>query len=398
MKLYPLSLPQQAMFLDALKYGDTAKFNMGAISIVSGPFDTLLFQKSLEFAHRVHDVRRMRVHIDGEGAWQEFLAPENSRYPFEEFDFSSHPDPIQSAIGWVLGDFSRPIPLEEGTLHGDILFQLGVELYCWYQKFHHIANDGHGLTIFNETVVAAYNELHQNNRLPEFEQHPYIDFVEEDTLYAASSQFTKDDIFWSEKFQTLPQPLPFSARKNGLKGDILHTERCTLSVKREVYNSLVSRCNLMGVTPAQFLLACFFAYLHRFTGNEDIVIGTPILNRSNHVFRRTVGLFMGMMPLRIRIDKNETLFDLAAKIKAETRICYRHQRFPYGEILRRCRSVDGFSHGIFDVTFVYRKLDFDLLFGGSPMRTISLDLGVRDETLSIDVDDYNEAEAVNILF
>ena len=74
MKLYPLSLPQQAMFLDALKYGDTAKFNMGAISIVSGPFDTLLFQKSLEFAHRVHDVRRMRVHIDGEGAWQEFLA------------------------------------------------------------------------------------------------------------------------------------------------------------------------------------------------------------------------------------------------------------------------------------------------------------------------------------
>ncbi len=129
MKLYPLSLPQQAMFLDALKYGDTAKFNMGAISIVSGPFDTLLFQKSLEFAHRVHDVRRMRVHIDGEGAWQEFLAPENSRYPFEEFDFSSHPDPIQSAIGWVLGDFSRPIPLEEGTLHGDILFQLGVELY-----------------------------------------------------------------------------------------------------------------------------------------------------------------------------------------------------------------------------------------------------------------------------
>ena len=398
MKLYPLSLPQQAMFLDALKYGDTAKFNMGAISIVSGPFDTLLFQKSLEFAHRVHDVRRMRVHIDGEGAWQEFLAPENSRYPFEEFDFSSHPDPIQSAIGWVLGDFSRPIPLEEGTLHGDILFQLGVELYCWYQKFHHIANDGHGLTIFNETVVAAYNELHQNNRLPEFEQHPYIDFVEEDTLYAASSQFTKDDIFWSEKFQTLPQPLPFSARKNGLKGDILHTERCTLSVKREVYNSLVSRCNLMGVTPAQFLLACFFAYLHRFTGNEDIVIGTPILNRSNHVFRRTVGLFMGMMPLRIRIDKNETLFDLAAKIKAETRICYRHQRFPYGEILRRCRSVDGFSHGIFDVTFVYRKLDFDLLFGGSPMRTISLDLGVRDETLSIDVDDYNETEAVNIYF
>ena len=398
MKMYPLSLPQQAIFLDALKYGATAKFNMGAICIISGPFDAVLFRKSLEFAHGVHDVRRMLVHIDGDGARQEFMAPDSCPYPFEEFDFSNHPDPIQSAIGWVLGDFSRPIPLVQGILHGDILFHLGEELYFWYQKFHHIANDGFGLTVFNDSVAAAYNELLQNNRLPEFEQHSYIDFLEEDRIYEASAQFSKDDIFWSEKFQTLPQPLPFTARKNGLKGDLLHTERCTLSVKREVYNSMVMHCQTMGVTPAQFLLACLFAYLHRFTGSEEIVIGTPILNRSNHAFRRTVGLFMGMMPLRILIDKNKTLFDLAATIKSETRICYRHQRFPYGEILRRCRSVDGFCQGIFDVTFVYRKLDFDLLFGASPMRTISLDLGVRDETLSIDVDDYNEAEAVNIYF
>ena len=371
---------------------------MAAVCIIPGPIDIAFFRKSIQFAFRVHEAQRTKLHLDREGAMQEFLPPDTTSYGFEEFDISSNPDPLKSTIEKVLADFSRPMQLTEVPLHADILFRLSHNLHIWYTKFHHIANDGFGLSNVTDTVAEAYNTLLNKNTLPDFQSYAYTDFVAEDLAYAASEQFTKDEVFWRQKFQTLPEPLPFTARKTRMKGDIHHTERYTLSVKREVYNSMVNRCQATGVTPAQFILACMFAYLNRFTGREDIVIGTPILNRSNHAFRRTAGLFMGMMPLRIHIDRNETLFDLAAKIKSETRTCYRHQRFPYGEILNHCRSLEGFCQSIFDVTLVYRKLDFDAHFGSTPMRTISLDPGVRDETLSIDVDEYNEAEPVNFFF
>ena len=107
---------------------------------------------------------------------------------------------------------------------------------------------------------------------------------------------------------------------------------------------------------------------------------------------------MNMMPLRIRIGRNASVVGLAGRIKAETRACYRHQRFPLGETLRHCRSLDGFCHGIFDVTVVYRKLDYDVTFGGSPMRVITLDTRAREETLSLEVDEYNQGEDVNLFF
>ena len=104
------------------------------------------------------------------------------------------------------------------------------------------------------------------------------------------------------------------------------------------------------------------------------------------------------MPLRILVERDSTVFKLAAAIKAETRSCYRHQRFPLSEVLRHCRSLDGFCHGVFDVTVVYRKLDYGLTFGGAPMRVTTLDTGVRSETLSLEIDDYGAREDVNLFF
>ena len=134
------------------------------------------------------------------------------------------------------------------------------------------------------------------------------------------------------------------------------------------------------------------------TGRDDIVIGTPILNRSNHAFRRTAGMFMNMMPLRIAIAKGATVLELARQISAETKACYRHQRFPLGEICGTAARLDGFCHGVYDVTMVYRKLDYDIQFGGSPARTVTLDTQARTETLSLEVDEYNSDEDVNLFF
>ncbi len=396
--MYPLSLPQQSIYLDALRHGATTKHNMGGALIISGPLDIGRFRQSLECARHVHDVQRMRLHWEGETVRQEFLAAEDCPSAFEYFDFSSRLQPYPDALEWILEDIGRPMRLNGFPLYRDVLFCLGKDLHLWFPKFHHISNDAFGHSLIAGTVAAAYTELLRNRPCPAFKSFSYLDFIEDDRAYASSGQFGRDEAFWREKFRAMPEPLPFTSRKGGLRGDILRTERCTLELNRLVYRSVLRRCEEADVTPFQFLLACLFTYLYRVTGCDDMVIGTPILNRSNHAFRRTAGMFMNMMPIRLRLDRTMSLLALAEVIKGETRACYRHQRFPLREILQWCRTLDGFFHGVYDVTFVYRKLDYDLSFGDSPLRVVTLDTQAREETLSVEVDEYNQEEDVNLFF
>ncbi len=393
---YPLSFPQQAILLDSLLHGPTTKFNMGGGILIRGPLDSTLFRQGVEFAFQQHDVQRMRIHVEGDEARQEFVTEAGCR--FEVMDFSGRIEPFQSAVDWLLADIGRPMREDQFPLSSDVLFRLGNDLHLWYPKFHHIANDGYGHSLIAETVAAGYNGLHANGVLPELERHSYAGFISDDREYAASARFREDEAFWQRKFSTMPEPLPFTARKGSLKGDVLKTDRCTLGLHHLVYSAVLRLCNEAGVTPFQFLLAVLFAYLHRVTGRDDIVIGTPILNRSNHAFRRTAGMFMNMMPLRMAIANSTTVLGLARQIAAEVRACYRRQRFPFGEILRHCRTLDGYSYGVFDVTMIYRKLDYDIQFGGSPARTVTLDTQARDEVLSIEVDEYHADEDVNLFF
>jgi amino acid adenylation domain-containing protein len=395
---HPLTFPQQAIYLDALLRPSTTKFNMGGGIVIRGPLDTELFRQGLEGALGAHDAQRIRIYPDGETAMQEFVPEQECTPAFEMRDVSQRPKPLRSAIDWLLADIGRPMRVDQFPLYGDFLFRLAGDLHLWYPKFHHIAYDAFGHSLIAATAAQGYNELLRCGRLPSLERRTYAAFIEDDRAYSTSAQFRNDEAFWRQKFPAMPQPLPFTARKGELTGDVLRTERCELALNRLVYDSVARRADEAGITPFQLLLACLYAYLSRTSGCDDIVIGTPILNRSNHAFRRTAGMFMNMMPLRIRIEPDATVFGLAERIKAETRSCYRHQRFPLSETLRHCRSVDGFCHGVFDVTVVYRKLNYDITFGGSPIRVITLDTGAREETLSLEIDEYNDDEDVNLFF
>src|SRR5215467_14096644 len=93
---YPLSFPQQAIFLDALLNGPGANFLMGGGIVIRGPLDNSLFRHAVEFAFRQHDAQRMRVYLERGEMKQEFI--EDAECPFTFHDFSGRPDPFRSAV------------------------------------------------------------------------------------------------------------------------------------------------------------------------------------------------------------------------------------------------------------------------------------------------------------
>ncbi|MDD4109564.1 MAG: AMP-binding protein, partial [Prolixibacteraceae bacterium] len=178
----------------------------------------------------------------------------------------------------------------------------------------------------------------------------------------------------------------------------LKTEHITLNLHRMCYSSLIRTADLCGSTPFQALLAILYITLYKLYGSDDIVVGMPVLNRSNHKFKNTSGLFMNMTMLRMHIDPARTLSDFLEVVRSEVKECYRHQRIPLSEIFRHFRHTPGFRNELFDVTIVYRKMDFSQKLGENKLNAVTLDTQVRNESLGIEIDEYDDEDNVNIFF
>ncbi|WP_022851250.1 non-ribosomal peptide synthetase [Limisalsivibrio acetivorans] len=391
---YRLSSPQEAIYVDSLLYGPTPKYNMGGFAPIRGHVDVELFKKAHRLALGVHDAFLTRLEYTPDGVMQ---STGHELYPPTIIDFSDSPSAYREAIDWVMDDFKNPVPIDGYPLGADVLIKVDEELWVWYPKFHHIINDAFGHMLFTDTLTSFYNTLLAGGT-PEKDILNYRDFVEDDEKYFSSPGFEKGAKFWNDKFADLPEPISFTGSKSGLsERDTLGTKRLTLSMKRYCYNDMLRICAENDITSFHFLLAVSYAYFYRTKGQDDIVIGMPILNRNNRKFRNTSGMFMSMMPLRIKIEPDWSFLELALAVSKELRASYRYQRYPLGQIIKDCRTKEGFTGNLFDITFVYRKLSYNQNFGGSPMSMFTLDTGAREESLSIEVDEYDDGD-VNIFF
>ncbi|MDA3929170.1 MAG: amino acid adenylation domain-containing protein, partial [Prolixibacteraceae bacterium] len=243
-----------------------------------------------------------------------------------------------------------------------------------------------------------YNSLLENNSFPEIKSYSYLDFLTDDIKYKNSESFKNSLVYWKEKLTPLPSPFDFSIKKYNLKQKSLHTEKVILNIHRMCYSSLLKVSEQIGVSTFQALLGVLFISLSKFWNRNDIIIGMPILNRSNKRFKNTAGLFMSMVPFRISFLNENSFIEILNKIKAETREIYRHQRAPIFETINQLRTDPNFLNELFDVTVVYRRMNFSQQFGECKLCSITDDAPYKSESLVLEIDEYNDDDDVNFHF
>ncbi len=396
-KIYPLTLPQQSFYYDYLLYRNESKYNMGGSLLLNGDLDLDLFEKSINYVTTKFDAQRLRfVTKDGQ-LYQKFV--QETQGNFEYIDFRACEDPLQAALQFLENENHKPFPFENKNLFMDKVLQTDEKQYIWFPRFHHFSNDANGRSVINQAISETYNSLFANGTFPEINSFSYLDFLKDDLLYRESADFKNSSLFWQKKLTPLPEPLDFTAKKHSIKNFSLHNERVTLNVHRICYASIMKIADETGVSTFQALLGILYTTLYKLYRKNDIIIGMPVLNRSNHKFRNTPGLFMNMIPLRLNLAAEWTLADILNAIKTEVKESYRHQRLPLSETFKYFRTHPDFKNELFDVTIIYRKMNFSHKFGNAEkFIPITLDTQLRNESLSIEIDEYDEDENVNIYF
>jgi surfactin family lipopeptide synthetase A len=368
------TLPQQDIYYEQLLYPGKAIYNIGASISIAGDLSFAMMEEAYQQLVAQHDAFRTVIHEDG----FEVLATYNVKLGF--VDFSSTENGETAAINYMQADFIQPFDLFCGKpLHRFCLVKVRDGFHYLYSVYHHIITDGWGTSLLFQRLVKNYNELKGSGIIQSQYPFSYTSFVADDQQYRTGEAWQQDKDYWVNRFATIPAILvpgtgePESRRKE-------------LMVPRVVYDRL-------GGSAFHTILGLLYTYLGRYYGNSDFAIGLPVLNRDKAVFKKTVGLFMGLSPLRMVLDYEETFEALVGRIKAQLRQDYRHQRFPLGQLVRELGM-----HPLFSVTLSYEKHNYADAFAGTVTKVIPLTHGAERVPLAIYIREFDPGEAVKIDF
>ncbi|MCD0465159.1 non-ribosomal peptide synthetase [Flavobacterium sp. ENC] len=389
-----LTLPQQDVYFEQLLFPNDPIYNIGAKIEIKGVLHTDAFRKAYTALIDQHDTYRSILVKNQEEIAIKIVEEHQSQLGFA--DFSDRVNAEEEAADYMQKEFMKPFDLfDENLLHVFTLVKVKEDFHYLFSVYHHIITDGWGTSLMFQRLVQNYNEIYESGDVITIYPFPYKEFMEDDYEYQNSEAFLEDKKYWVEKFKILPEAL---LEKEFLAdGPENKSSRKELIIKREVYNQLNELAAENKCSSFHIILSVLYTYFGRKHQNNDFAIGLPVLNRSKAKYKKTVGLFMGISPLRITLDFETTFEELITQIKNQLRNDYRHQRFPLGKLIQELQVFTE-KEKIFNITLSYEKQNYATDFMNTKTRVIPLTHQSERVALAIYIREFDESEDVKIDF
>jgi amino acid adenylation domain-containing protein len=388
-----LTLPQQDVYFEQLLYPNEPIYNIGAKIEIRGDIDIEIFNKAYIALIDQHDAYRTVLVRKGENIKVKLIDDHQSELGF--VDFSQKENSKEEANLYMHKEFTKPFDIfNSDLLHTFILVKVSQNFYYLFSVYHHIITDGWGTSLMFQRLVQNYNEIFEYGKVQTNYPFSYKNFALEDEQYQNSESFGKDRQYWTLKFESLPESL-FSRVDDTFK--INKSKRKELVLKRILYNQLNIVSKEYGSSTFHLILATLYLYFGRKHQNKDFAIGLPVLNRNKKIHKNTVGLFMGISPLRIQLDFETTFKDLVRGIKNQLRKDYRHQRFPLGKLIQELQIFQE-KEKLFNITLSYEKQNYSNNFLNTQTQVVPMTHESERVALAIYIREFDEKEDVKIDF
>ena len=194
-------------------------------------------------------------------------------------------------------------------------------------NIHHILTDGWSLGLICRKVMIAYSDL-TGETIDEDISSSYIDYLNYEQEYINSAKYINDKKYWNNLFETIPEtvtiPGSYSTETNSCKAN-----RKEFILSKSLISSIQDFCAKNKISIFNFFTAILSTYIYKISNNNDFVIGTPILNRTNYKEKNTVGMFVNVSPLRISVNNQNNFIKFAEEIATSSKEMLRHQKYSY---------------------------------------------------------------------
>jgi amino acid adenylation domain-containing protein len=349
-----LSFAQERLwFLDRLEPGSAA-YNIPGAFLAEGDLDRQALARSLEEIVRRHEVLRTTFMAGEEGPLQSVSPP--VRVPFPLIDFAGLPKGLreQAAREVVSREARRPFDLSRGPLLRVALLRLEPRRHVALFVLHHAVSDGWSLELLIREIGTLYSALREG-RAPQLQELPvqYADFAEWQRARLSGEALEAQIAYWRERLCGAP---PFLGLPTDRPRAAIAASRGAASfpwrIDPGVEQALRALGRARGATPFMVLLAAFYALLHRYTGQTDLVVGATVAGRQGRETESLIGLFINTLAMRATLGGDTPFHELLARVRESVLEDYAHQDLPFEKLVETLRPERSLHHTpVFQVLF-----------------------------------------------
>jgi amino acid adenylation domain-containing protein len=352
----PLSFGQQRLwFLQQLDPGSHS-YNTPFALRLSGDLDVAALAWTLEQVVRRHETLRTTFRVSG-GEPVQVIAPPGPQ-PLPLVDLSALP----ARVGW--GEAQRLTAVEAATPF-DLarppvvrlrLLRLTHAEHVLLFTIHHVSGDGWSTGVLTHEVAELY-AARIAGRAPDLPALPvqYADFAVWQREWLRGEALEAQIAYWRERLTGAPPllELPTDRPRPPVPGD--RSGRVSADLPDAVWSSAEELGRREGATPFMTLLAVYAILLQRYSGQDTVVVGTPIANRNRREIEGLIGFFANTLVLRTDLGDDPTFRNLVRRVRENALGAYAHQDLPFEKLVDELQPPRDMSHApVFQVMLVHQ--------------------------------------------
>jgi amino acid adenylation domain-containing protein len=381
---YPLSLAQQRLWFLHQLQPDNAYYNTAGAMRLKGDLHVAALQRTLSEIVRRHDVLRTSFPmLDGKPV--QLVGPvEPQALPLMDLHDVPAAERESVAKRFVNDESQRPFDLASGPLLRTNLLRLSDDEHVLLVTMHHIISDGWSIGIFLREMAALYNAFSQglSSPLPELSIQ-YVDYASWQEESLNEEVLSEQLAFWKRQLKGSNSTLdfPFDRLRTETPSGRAGAESFNLSP--DVMRALEALSRQEDVTPFMTLLAAFYVLLYRYTGQEDINIGSPLAGRSRVETEELIGFFINSLVFRGDLSGNPSFRELLRRVREMVLDAQGNQDIPFEKVVEALQPERSLMRTpLFQAVFSMENLPA----GALELRQLTVTpLAVADETTQFDL-------------
>src|SRR5262244_1752419 len=353
----PLSFAQQRLwFLDQLEPGSSVYNVPGAVRI-RGALDVIDLELSLNEIVRRHEALRTIFSVV-EGNAVQIISP-SLNFCLQRIDLTDRNESEREVKAQHLAseEARRSFDLSSGPLLRATLIILGQDDHVLVLTMHHIVSDGWSMGVLYRELSLLYEAFSkgQPSPLPELSIQ-YADFAVWQRQWLQGEVLESQLSYWKKQLEGAPAVLNLPMDRPRPPLQSFRGARRSLELSKGLTRDLKNLSRQNDVTLFMTLLAAFQTLLYRYTAQEDVVVGSPIANRSRSEIENLIGFFANTLVLRSDLSGDPTFSELLVRVREVALGGYAHQDLPFEKLVEDLNPGRNLSHSpLFQVMFVLQN-------------------------------------------
>ncbi|AET61188.1 iturin a synthetase a [Paenibacillus terrae HPL-003] len=375
---YPVSSSQKRMYVLDQLGGGTAYHVPGQL-FIEGDLEVSRFIEAVKEAILRHE--SFRTYFDLEDG--EVVQKVRDTIPFDIPYIRISKEEVKQ----VRALFVQPFHLGTAPLFRAELYEFIEGGFILLVDMHHIVSDGFSMAVLLDEIIQRY----QGRQLANIQLH-YKDFVAWQKQQITDGALQAHESYWLQTLKgelpVLNMPTDFSRpQAQSFEGDSL-----TVTLESKLTNTLYKLARDTESTIFMVLLAAYNVLLGKYSGQEDIIVGTPVAGRRHVDTQAMIGMFVNTLVLRNQPQPSLTFQSFLQEVKQNSLLALEHQEYPFDELVDKLELVRDVSRNpVFDTMFSLQNVGTDVLeTGGIRFKPEEFNAGISKVDFSLHVTEEKE--------